>query len=292
MNADNLTKKQSEKLSFIQNELQTKKKDLETLQKAKADMIIEVAGNGGSQDQSVINAINSAKDVTQVAQAGSKYAGKLDRLIKQAQLNKTGDGIPTVKSINGVDSQYDPITKTWVPVAVSGSGTQGENQRLAIQDKVSGIDSLINSPGLAGSVGPNAIARSSPDFNFFTGVRQDFIAGVQQLVSKDTLDTLINLKKAGGTLGALSEGEGRLLNSAATKIGTWAIKDSGGNVIGYNTSEDSFKKELNTIKTITNRALEAAGGPVLPTAERTNSYLDAVDGVLRASSSPYASYLN
>jgi hypothetical protein len=45
----------------------------------------------------------------------------------------------------------------------------------------------------------------------------------------------------------LSEGELRLLANSATKLGSWAITDSDGKVIGYKTSESSFKKELDSI---------------------------------------------
>lgn len=190
-------------------------------------------------------------------------AARLDNVLKQAQINKTyketsAIGQPTAAQIKANQAAQESAKAT-IPV---------------LQDKLTQIDSLINSPGLAGSVGPNTLARSSPDFNFFTGVRQNFIAGVEQLVSKDTLDTLLALKAQGGTLGALSEGEGRMLASAATKIGTWAIKDSKGNIVGYNASEPAFKEELSTIKNITQRALDRANGVLLPMEDQSalNAY--------------------
>ena len=128
-----------------------------------------------------------------------------------------------------------------------------------LQDKINSIDELLSHKGLDSAVGPSRFLRST--FSIFDrfGAKADFIAGVQQLVSQDTLNTLINLKAQGGTLGALSDQERIMLQSAASKIGTWAIYKNG-QVVGYNASETSFKNELNRIKTLTQRAVEKAGG--------------------------------
>jgi len=50
-----------------------------------------------------------------------------------------------------------------------------------------------------------------------------------------------------------------MLQSAATKIGTWAIHNKNGNVVGYRVSESVFKKELDNIKMLAQRALTLAG---------------------------------
>src|SRR3990167_7114168 len=140
-------------------------------------------------------------------------------------------------------------------------GTVINTKLLSAQDKITSINDLLEHKGLNVSVGPSILGRLTPlKADVLTGDKADFIAGVQQLVSKDTLDTLINLKQAGGTLGALSDQERIMLQSAATKIGTWAIRDDGGNVKGYSASESSFKKELDTIKHLTERAYLKAGG--------------------------------
>ena len=129
-----------------------------------------------------------------------------------------------------------------------------------LNQKVSLIDSLLTSKGMAGSVGPYRIARLTP-FSIDAAERQDFAAGVNQLVGKDTHDALLNLKKQGGTLGALSEGERVVLQQAASKIGSWMVRDKNGLPTGeFAISEDLFKKELNKIKDVTKSALISAGG--------------------------------
>ena len=160
---------------------------------------------------------------------------------------------------------------------------QKQNDIAVLQDKVNTIDNLIKSKGLNAAVGTIPLL-GRPAFSIanITGEKQNFIAGVQQLVSKDTLDTLINLKKAGGTLGALSDQERIMLQSAASKIGTWAVKDKNSNVVGYNTSATYFKQELENIKKLTQRALNAVNG---------DSYLDVVDQALQSSTNYYSTYL-
>ena len=116
-----------------------------------------------------------------------------------------------------------------------------------LQDKISLIDSLLSSSGLKGSVGPYPISRFTP-FSIDKAQRQEFMAGVTQLVNKETIDTLVNLKARGGTLGALSDQERILLQSAATKIGSWEIKKDGIGIGVYDTSQTSFKEELKNIK--------------------------------------------
>ena len=112
------------------------------------------------------------------------------------------------------------------------------------------------------------------------GAGQDFAAGVTQLVNKETIDTLVNLKERGGTLGALSDQERILLQSAATKIGTWEVKENGIGTGEYNIDEASFKRELQTIKELAQKALERHLG-YDPTTLQEDDLLeiDAVYGV-------------
>ena len=148
-----------------------------------------------------------------------------------------------------------------------------DQQTLAIQsakDKIAMIDGLITSKGMAKAVGPSAFGRWTPfTADTWTGETQDFVAGVNQLISKETLDGLLQLKAGGGTLGALSDQERIMLQNAATKIGSYQIKDAQGNPTGkFNASESSFKKELETIKTLAQRALERAEKKVLSPDEQ------------------------
>lgn len=134
----------------------------------------------------------------------------------------------------------------------------------ALQNKVGQIDSVISAlnGGKSGNVvGSNPFARFSLT-RAFSGQAENFIANVDQLTSKETLDTLINLKKAGGTLGALNEKELETLQASASKINTWRKTNDTGETTHYDVSEADFKREMNTIKALTNKAIIEAGGTI------------------------------
>jgi hypothetical protein len=128
-----------------------------------------------------------------------------------------------------------------------------------LNDKVLAIDNLIADPYLGNAVGPNAFARADVR-SWVTGGKQNFIAGVENLISQETLNSLINLKAQGGTLGALSDQERMMLQNSASKIGNWAVRDDEGKVTAYNTSESSFKAELARLKELAQRAINNSVG--------------------------------
>jgi hypothetical protein len=149
----------------------------------------------------------------------------------------------------------------------TGTGTNALKLATA-KAKVDQLTALSGQNGIGSAVGTSFVTRAPSGFfgnlgalasvvgipstlkgafNKLTGAQQNFIGDVEQLRSELNLDTLINAKSQGATFGALSDNELKMLASAATKIGTWAMKDSDGNVTGYNTSESAFKKEVNKI---------------------------------------------
>lgn len=123
----------------------------------------------------------------------------------------------------------------------------------ALEEKVGLIDELLIDKAITNCVGPTSASRIGT--GTFTGANARFIAGVEKLISQETIDTLISLKERGGTLGALSDQERLMLESAASKIGTWRIRDKNGMVIGYKARVNDFKKELERLKKITQNQL-------------------------------------
>jgi hypothetical protein len=192
----------------------------------------------------------------------------LQEQIKSSKLNQE------LTRENILQTRLENAKKGLENAALVGPTSKKENIVAGLGDTVKLIDSIKTSSGLSGFVGPVGLTRLSP-ITSFTGEGQNFIAGVQQLTSKQTLDTLINLKAAGGTLGALSEGERSMLMQAGSKINSWAITEDGkpdGKVIGYKIDEANFKKELNTIRDLTNRAIVANGGQAIPDASVPNKF--------------------
>ena len=278
-----------------------------------------VAQYAGADAANIINQLSkidskSPDAVSKALTLAGKYqSDPLDRAIKQAQLSKLNADASKTRSdarlagtaavsteaqswadaVSRGSAKLSDVPKNLKTAVISAMRTAAPNQQVlnTLHDKLTVIDGVLsNKGGLRGVVGPNKLARSGLfNFSTFTGSEGDFIAGVNQLTNQETLTTLLDLKKAGGTLGALSEGEGRLLREAATKINSWAKKDKDGNVYGYRTSEKSFEEELKTLRKYTERAIkESSGGG----ANTTESYLDTIDSTLSDVNSPYASYLN
>jgi hypothetical protein len=89
-NVDFLTNQQQQKLSLVIDDIKTQKADIQALQNAKTQMIMEIANNGGGTNTNLIAQIQGAKDIGTVSALGAQsgFVGKLDRQLKQAQLSK------------------------------------------------------------------------------------------------------------------------------------------------------------------------------------------------------------
>ena len=248
---------------------------LEQADKNEIYNIGKIAGNFGA-DTATIQKIFTAKTREEALALAGQYMqdprakielenAKLDTLLKKAQ-----------------------IARTQRETALLGQPTATERKEIAaalkeaqaaipvMQDKLAAVDVIKNAKGLQYRVGPNRQARqgillgvpgvfgvgsSIPSLlSEASGAGQDFAGGVHKLVSGLTLDNLIAAKARGATFGALSEGELSILASSATAINDWEIKDKDGKGTGYwNIDEASFKREMDTIKSLTQRALIQSG---------------------------------
>lgn len=215
---------------------------------------------------SVVEAIGNSSSYLDALSAAGQYGGDiLARQIQQAQLRNlnakpvstTSTEAPTVKSINGEDRQWNPTKGTWDAI---GGGNTARTQQVvdSAQDKLNALMGIRTHKGLNSAVGPTSLGRVAIGDAF--GAKQDFIGSVENILSTETLDTLVNLKAKGGTLGALSDQELKMLQESASKVGTWRLRDESGNVIGYNVDETRFKSEVGRLETLTQKAIKSALG--------------------------------
>lgn len=142
-----------------------------------------------------------------------------------------------------------------VATELSGMTTQAEkmNDELA-KAKAQSASDLVSHKGLESATGTTRLGRTAALWNM--GAKRDFIAGVEQLVSGLSLESLVAAKSRGATFGALSDSEMRILSSSASKIGSWAKRDETGKVVGYAIDESSMKKELKNISENLNNAIK------------------------------------
>ena len=274
-NKENLTKAEDRAFQNAIKESDRAYQEAQTFEKTKSDQAFQALKDGNTKLYSAINAsttptgLSSAVEKYTVPNGGLTFKTLSDG--RDVMIDKDGNIIKEISGVKLTKDQQDALAAS-------------ENAKRSIpslNDKLGEIDRLTRGLDLgvySGAVGPSSLARGG-NLSFITGANQNFVAGVEQLVSTETLKALTDLKAAGGALGALSDGERQTLQAAATKIGSWAIKEDG-NVVGYNTTEKAFKDELSKIRTLTERAISKANGSdldnrsfldTLPTPQASNS---------------------
>lgn len=205
---------------------------------------------------SVVTKMFNAKTLAEATKLGGQYVGALDRQVKLANIAQSNASTARIYADIAKDRATEQAKKAGVVLTpVSAARIQGE---------VSSLNNLATSSGIKGAVGTSFATRRTTGFfgnlgrtltlgnlqgvkGTVTGETSNFIAGVEQLREQSTLDKLVEAKASGATFGALSDGERQTLAAAASRLGTWAIKDNTGKVVAYNTSEKEMKKELDTI---------------------------------------------
>lgn len=192
-------------------------------------------------------------------------SARLDNALKQAQISKVARETTLLGKATATELKEQRAALKTANASLP-----------AMFDKVATADALKTHNGLGAVVGPNFFGRIGTTYRNLTGEAQEFISGVSKLVNGMTLQNLIDAKGQGATFGALSDAELKLLASSASKISTWEIKDSSGNVTGYSASEGAFKQELDNIKMLTNRAILLKQGDLFD--EDETSQLDEVFG--------------
>lgn len=153
--------------------------------------------------------------------------------------------------------QYDFGTGTWSDIDGLNNPNvnevaEKEARADEIATKITNIGNLKTHSGLNSAVGAVGLGRVGIVDAF--GAKDEFIGKVEQLISQEFLDKLIDTKGKGATFGALTKPEQDALTAAATAIGFWRVTDDNGKVVGYDIDETSFKEELGTLLTLAQKA--------------------------------------
>jgi len=113
--------------------------------------------------------------------------------------------------------------------------SEKEAVKVAMEKKLSLLGDVSGRGVGAGLFG--TIERNIPSI---TGAKSDNINTIKAIIGTETLNSLLNLKAQGGTLGAVSEKELSILQSSASRIGSAQVTDKSGNVTGYKMTEKQF----------------------------------------------------
>lgn len=211
------------------------------------DTEVQAIFDSESSEEALLNAGGSLQDpAAQLALETSR----LNNILKREQIKKTQRetellGEPTAAETKATKAAIKEA-KASIPI---------------MEDKIDAINILKEHGGLNQRVGPSAFARKGFAVSeIYSGKGSDFAGGIHKLVSGLALDSLISAKARGATFGALSDKELELLANAATAINDWEIKKDGVGQGVWDIDEVSFKRELDTIKELTQRALTLSRG--------------------------------
>lgn len=292
-------KKASDKIGILLNErsrlLEQQKADKTQIYNTAT--IISKYGADATTVQKVLNAQTPEEALTLASpfmvDPKAKYeleSAKLDNILKGAQIKKTNYELDLLKKYGGLSpTEYANALKEEQKQIQAEKDEQERSrlQGLALGEKVTLLNTVIDSSAIDSVVGPNAFSRSQtstwkefflqnltilPAFqgsiDYFTGSGDALIGQTEQFISKEFLQNLIDVKAQGATFGALQKAEQDALTAAATYIGQRRVCSGGGrgvcpegqSVIGYDMSEADFTEELKTIRNLTTIAYQRATG--------------------------------
>lgn len=273
----------------IQDTLATLNPDKASIQK-----LAQTLGENGADPNLIQKVLGAGNLSAAIAMAGSSLQDpKLQLQLQGLQLDNelAKANIAKAKKETALLGEPTPAEKKATTAALK----EAQASLPVMQDKIDAVDILKSASGLDSRVGTSIFSRSPMGITGVvgkilgpgilglpgdlvakaTGSGQEFAGGVHKLVNGLTLQNLIDAKARGATFGALSEGELNLLSSSASAINDWEVKDKNGVGQGYwNIDEASFKKELDNIKALTQRAITQSQGTIFSPDE--TSLLDNV----------------
>lgn len=182
----------------------------------------------------------------------------LDLALKQAQINSANRAnqpsgeTPTIKSINGVDKQWNPATGKWEDIA-SSSGAVDPLIVKSSANKIADIEKILGDKGsLARSAGVLRNGNLLPPGTI--NATRDWRATIGNVLATLTATELARIKGTGVTFGALSDGERQLVADSASVLNNGQIYSGTGEnrqpTGQFKISEDLVKKELAKIQNL------------------------------------------
>lgn len=201
----------------------------------------------------------------------------------------SGIDAPTIKSINGVDMQWNSKTGRWETPSSSGSSYDPLMVKQSV-DKIQDVDKLLGDKfSLAASAGTLRNDRLLPP-GYIAQVR-DWRSTIGNVLANLTAAELARIKGTGVTFGALSDGERQLVAEAASVLNRGQIYTGTGEnrqpTGRFKISEKLVREKLNQIKEYQKIDFEKRNGisydsyikdPTSLTSPMANEFWNMVDG--------------
>ncbi len=148
-NVDFLNTQQQQKLSLVIDDIKSQKADIQNLQKIKTDLTMEIANNGGGANTALIARLQAARTPEEASAiaAQSGYVGKLDRQLKQAQLNKIYSDIRGTDSPRGLSealNKYSALGDPAINKEVLASILSGKQVSAGTKGRLAPSNAVLN----------------------------------------------------------------------------------------------------------------------------------------------------
>lgn len=160
------------------------------------------------------------------------------------------------EAVNSGDAKITDVPNNLQVQVLAAKSTMVSPKRQALLNEKNKLSDAINevlSPdywseiALQSGVGPTWFTRLG---NVFTkAALQKFLGNIGYIIDNQTIQKLIDSKTAGANYGQLSDKDMKILQSSASKLNNWAVRDSKTNKIKYFAiDEKTFKEELNKLQ--------------------------------------------
>jgi|14BtaG_2_1085337.scaffolds.fasta_scaffold04306_2 hypothetical protein len=170
--------------------------------------------------------------------AGSEFSDDVVGLAQQVLEKSDYD-------LNDVPSSMAGEVSAYLNTPQVQQRIQEDNELLAqqVNPTIDDIVALLEHGGLKHAVGFSPLARGAVGRG---KIQNEFVGLVEQLISEETLQTLVNAKNSGATFGALSDTELDLIRAAATPIASNQVEKDG-KVVAYKMSEEAFERAVSEL---------------------------------------------
>lgn len=228
LNKDNLSRA-DKKLADAQTvKLNLQMKELED--KQQKDTLVQNMLMEASAMKAPASVLKTANDLVknggtpaQVAQALGQYTGAsakaelLDAQIKTEKAKALNEKVPTIKTINGIDMQWDTKSKTWIPVTTGGTVANKEQATKTLDNLKFLLDTTKTAEDLSGASGRSG-ARKFLEGTFVGATDYTNLEAATNTLRTNvlTLMTDPSIKKFFGP--QMSEADVRLMTAAGTTL--------------------------------------------------------------------------
>lgn len=192
-----------------------------------------------------------------------------------AQYNSGAMDLNDIYTKIGSSKEAQPIKNELARLIAAQGGKRvipmDDAQIAAINDQIKNIDDLLKDGGYNYKVISGPIQGGLFGFGGrITGAKGDALGIARNLVSNQTLQALADAKAKGITFGALSEAELNAVANSASRIASKLIKN-GENIVGFEGTEDEFKKDLEAVRDgLIKAKTKKTGGTGTQTPEQDN----------------------